>query len=83
MAGDALDPGDNGTYPYFPRKLDGSPAWSDTAETDGVRVPGRGPGGFVTPMPRGLRTVFRDGEHLIVDVTPRVDGSPVSPPPLG
>ena len=81
MAHDALDPGEDGTYPYFPRRTDGSPYWSDSAETDGI--PLAGPDGIPRPpMPRGLRTIFRDGQHIIVDVTPRTDGAPVSPPPL-
>jgi hypothetical protein len=81
VAGDALEPGD-GTYPYFPRKLDGSPAWSDVAETDGVMVPGRGPGGMVTPMPRGFRTIIRNGGRVLVDVTPYNGAEPVNPPTL-
>ena len=82
MAGDAIEPGPGGTYPYFPRRLDGSPAWSDTPETDGIAVPGRGPGGMVTPMPRGLRTIIRDGERILVDVTPYAGSAPVNPPTL-
>ena len=71
MAVDALDPGPLGDYPYFPRKADGSPAWSDTAATDGVRMDG------VTPMPRGLRS--QDG--TIIDLTPtNPDGSILTPP---
>ena len=70
MAVDALDPGPLGDYPYFPRKADGSPAWSDTAATDGFRVDG------VTPMPRGLRS--QDG--LLIDVTPTGPDGPITPP---
>lgn len=79
MAVDALDPGD-GSYPHFPRRTDGSPAWSDIPEADGVPVPGRGPGGLVTPMPRGLRHILRDGERVAIDVTPRVGTVLVDPP---
>jgi hypothetical protein len=68
---DAFDPGPLGDFPHFPRLADGSPAWSDTAATDGLPVDG------VTPMPRGLRP--QDGRLL--DVTPRnADGSPLNPP---
>lgn len=94
MASDALDPGPDNTYPNFPRRTDGTPAWSDSAETDGVAVPGRGPGGMVTPMPRGLRTHLdpnRWGTNAMgepagavtVDVTPRhSDGTPINPQTL-
>lgn len=82
MTRDAFDPGD-GSYPAFPRRLDGSPAWSDDPETDGVPVPGRGPGGVVTPMPRGTRYLLRRYERIAVDVTPRnPDGSPIEPPTI-
>lgn len=83
MALDALEPGENGTYPAFPRLLDGSPAWSDTAATDGKPVPGRGPGGMVTPMPRGTRTERREGKQVLVDLTPRGPGGvAINPPTL-
>jgi hypothetical protein len=83
MAQDALDPVD-GSYPAFPRRPDGSPAWSDAAETDGIPVPGRGPGGVVTPMPRGIRYLIRGSrrERIAVDVTPRNGTDPVNPPVL-
>jgi hypothetical protein len=85
MANDALDPGPDGTYPYFPRQADGSPAWSDLAETDGIAV--INPKGIpVAPMPRGTRVIRRgtwQGERILVDVTPTgPDGTPVDPPVL-
>jgi hypothetical protein len=77
MAGDAFEPGPDGSYPFFPRRADGSPLWSDSAETDGKQVDG------VTPMPRGLRYMTRDGARITVDVTPRnPDGSAINPPTL-
>jgi hypothetical protein len=78
MARDAFSPGDDGSYPAFPRRLDGSPAWSDTAATDGVPVPGRGPGGVVTPMPTGTR---RGPNGIVLDVTPRGPGGALIVPP--
>ena len=82
MAHDALDPGPNGDYPHFPRKADGSPAWSDRAETDGVAVLGMG-GRMVAPMPRGIRTrTNRRGEVTYLNVTPMANGQPVNPPTL-
>lgn len=81
MAHDAFEPGPGNTYPAFPRLADGSPAWSDTPETDGVPVPGRGPGGYVTPMPRGIRYQLERGERIAIDVTPRGPGGvPIDPP---
>ncbi len=81
MAVDAFDPGPNGDYPHFPRRLDGSPAWSDTPETDGIAVPGRGPGGRVTPMPRGIRYQLIRGERIMLNVTPTGPGGvPIDPP---
>ncbi len=83
MALDAFDPGPDGTYPAFPRKPDGSPAWSDRPETDGKPVPGRGPGGLVTPMPRGKRMQREGGRSVVIDVTPRGPGGvPIDPPRL-
>ncbi len=77
MAGDALEAGPSDTYPYFPRRNDGSPLWSETALTDGIQVDG------VTPMPRGLRTIRRDFKRFVVDVTPRgAGGVPINPPTL-
>ena len=82
MAHDALDPGPDGSYPYFPRKADGSPAWSDRAETDGVPVAGMG-GRLVAPMPRGIRTRRNwRGEVTYLDVTPYAGSEPVNPPTL-
>ncbi len=85
MTQDAFEPGPSGTYPAFPRRLDGSPAWSDAATTDGIPVPGRGPGGLVTPMPRGIRfqLMHKTGERIQIDMTPRGPGGvPINPPTL-
>jgi len=76
MAIDALDPGPDGDYPYFPRDAQGRPLWSDTDPAP--------EGGTV--MPRGVQTM-RDpanpGRIVIVDVTPRLpDGSPIEPPTI-
>ena len=75
MARDAFDPGMNNAYPNFPRRPStGAPLWSDSAESDGVRIEG------VTPMPRGLR---RGPGGMSLDVTPRrSDGTPITPPVL-
>lgn len=71
MAVDALDPGPNGDYPWFPRNAAGAPLWSDSDGTDGIQVDG------VTPMPRGLRW----HDSIRIDVTPRnTDGIPIVPP---
>jgi hypothetical protein len=72
MAVDALDPGDDGTYPYFPRNAAGEPLWSDTPEADGVPVDG------VTPMPRGLRSQ----KGTLIDITPRGPGGVAIDPPV-
>ena len=84
MTHDAFDPGIDGSYPYFPRLTNGAPAWSDTPATDGVKVPGRGPDGEVTPMPRGNRIqITGAGVSVLVDMTPRnTDGSVIEPPVL-
>ena len=76
MAVDALDPGPNNDYPHFPRRTDGSPAWSDSPATDGVPVVG--PDGIArAPMPRGVRR--QDG--VLIDVTPTgPGGAPINPP---
>jgi len=80
VAQDAFEPGPSTTYPAFPRRLDGAPAWSDDAATDGVPMPGRGPGGLVTPMPRGIRP---GPGGTVLDVTPRgLGGIPIVPPTL-
>jgi len=78
MARDAFEPGANADYPAFPRRVDGAPAWSDTAATDGLPVPGRGPGGMVTPMPRGLR---RGPGGTVLDVSPRGPAGVLIVPP--
>ncbi len=73
MAVDAFDPGPDNTYPYFPRRLDGSPAWSEAQHLDKIAVDG------VAPMPRG----WRQEAGRLVDVTPRrPDGQPINPPTL-
>lgn len=75
MVLDAFDPGEDGTYPWFPRLANGTPAWSDTPSSDGIPVAGLD--GLTTPMPRGLRV--HDGR--LVDLTPTgADGSPINPP---
>ncbi len=80
MARDAIEPGPGNTYPDFPRRADGTPAWSDTPEADGIPVVGPG-GRLVTPMPRGMRHLRRKGERIAIDVTPRTpDGTPINPP---
>lgn len=70
MAHDALDPGPNGDFPFFPRLPDGSPAWSD-----------RCPVGYLgSRVPRGVTTVVRDGQRFIIDQTPRhINGEPINP----
>ena len=76
MVKDAFDPGEDGSYPWFPRLADGNPAWSDSAATDGIPVAGLD-GLTTTPMPRGLRS--QAGK--LVDLTPRSpDGTPLNPP---
>lgn len=76
MTTDALDPGLNGDYPYFPRDAEGRPVWSDTphGEEEG------------TVMPRGvqrMRDPARPGRVLLVDVTPRrPDGTLIQPPTI-
>ena len=81
MAHDALSPGD-GSYPYFPRHADGTPAWSDTPETDGQGVV-NAQGVTVAPMPRGVRYILRRGQRIATDLTPRdANGNPIVVPPL-
>jgi hypothetical protein len=78
MAHDALDPGADGTYPYFPRDANGAPLWSDEPETDGTGVIVNGV--LRVRMPRGTRHTLRGGQRLVVDMTPRqTDGSPPTP----
>lgn len=75
MAVDALDPGPDGDYPYFPRDAQGRPIWSDTPT-------GEPHGG--TYMPRGVQPVREPGgteRVVLVDLTPRhADGSEIDPP---
>lgn len=75
MAVDALDPGPNGDYPYFPRDALGRPVWSDTP--DPLRVVNGG-----APMPRGIRRQRSVDDGLaLIDVTPMgTDGLPIDPP---
>ncbi len=81
MARDALDPGPDGTYPYFPRRADGTPYWSENELTDGEVIMVNGV--RVAPMPRGLRTIYRGGSAIAIDVTPTTpDGTPINPPVL-
>jgi hypothetical protein len=69
MATDALDPGPDGDYPYFPRDNQGRPAWADTA-TDADTV-----------MPRGVHQMRHAGRLTAIDLTPRhPDGTPINPP---
>lgn len=51
MPADALSPGPNGTYPWFPRDASGAPAWSDTHSPTDVVHPTLGG----TPILRGPR----------------------------
>lgn len=70
MPYDALSPGPNGDYPFFPRLPDGSPAWSDRCPDDyyGSRVP------------RGVTTIVRGGYRYIIDQTPHdAEGNPINP----
>lgn len=77
MAVDALDPGPDGDYPYFPRDADGRPVWSDTDAE--MQVGG-------TRMPRGNQQMRDPADHCrltLVDLTPRLsDGTPIDPPVL-
>lgn len=67
MPHDALDPGD-GTYPYWPRKPDGSP--------DPERMP-------TGQHRQRIRKGKRSGEVVVTDQTPRKpDGTPIVPPTL-
>ncbi len=73
MAHDALDPGPDGTYPFFPRLSDGSPAWADRCPPDYTG----------TRMPRGVTTIVRGGQRYLIDQTPRdASGAPIDPPVL-
>lgn len=75
MAVDALDPGPNGDYPYFPRDAEAGPMWGDTPSPLPVVNGG-------APMPRGIRRQRSVGGDLVViDMTPiGPDGLPVDPP---
>lgn len=69
MARDALDPGPDNSYPYWPRNPDGSPKMDATGAQDGG-------------MPVGLRTIrLGKTKRVLIDVTPRDDaGAPIVPP---
>ncbi|WP_030458346.1 hypothetical protein [Kitasatospora sp. NRRL B-11411] len=79
MTLDALDPGPDGTYPYFPRDAEGRPVWSD----DPTGLPPTNAG---APMLRGvqhMRAPDHPGRWLAIDLTPRhPDGQPINPPVL-
>ena len=65
MAVDALDPGPNGDYPYWPRNADGS--------TDRKRMP--------KGHRRQKVKVADDRGEVLIDITPRKpDGSEIIPP---
>lgn len=74
MTTDALDPGPDGDYPYFPRDAQGRPVWSESAADP--------EGG--THMPRGnqrMRAPGTAGRLVLVDLTPRLpDGTEITPP---
>jgi hypothetical protein len=68
MTRDALDPGPEGNYPYWPRRPDGTPAGKGLAATTPEEEAAE------ERMPTG---VHRQDGHL-VDLTPRFpDGSPI------
>ncbi len=77
MAVDALDPGPDGDYPFFPRDAQGLPVWSDTPTENAE-------GG--TMMPRGIQQMRHptDPRRLtVVDITPRIpNGTPIDPPAI-
>ena len=76
MAVDALDPGPNGDYPYFPRDAQGRPIWTEPTADN--------PEG--TYMPRGnqqMRVPGTAGRLILIDLTPRLpDGTEISPPDI-
>ena len=68
MAKDALDPGPDGTYPYWPRKPDGS--WDEERMPTGIHF-GRKPKGRLDLTPR-----HRDGTPIVPPgMTPPRGGS--------
>ena len=75
MTTDALDPGPDGDYPYFPRDAHGRPIWSES----GADNPEGG-----THMPRSnqrMRASGTAGRLILVDLTPRLpDGTEIAPP---
>lgn len=70
MAVDALDPGPNGDYPYFPRDTEGKPLTSHSqAKTEDAG----------TYRPTGLHTE----NGVLLDLTPTgPDGQPIEPPTI-
>lgn len=69
MPGDALDPGPDGFYPWFPRLSGGSPAWADVVPT-----------GYSGPVVRrGVEWLTSpSGRRIGFDVTPRdAAGDPI------
>lgn len=78
MAVDALDPGPNGDYPYFPRDAKGRPAWADSPTGSPAVNEG-------APMPRGVQQMRAPstGRLVAVDLTPRLpDGTAIDPPDI-
>lgn len=77
MATDALDPGPNGDYPYFPRDTEGRPMWSDSPR-------GNPEGGTV--IPRGIQYMRDPGDPrrlTALDLIPRLpDGAVIDPPDI-
>lgn len=76
MPNDALDPGPENTFPWFPRLADGSPAWADSAPAD-----------YAGPVVRrGVECVRvwggnRHGDLVAFDITPfDATGAPINPP---
>jgi hypothetical protein len=82
---DALDPGPNGDYPFFPRDLDGKPLWGKATATYTVGDPPRER--IVVGMPTGLRHLTRvvNGreETILIDLTPYdANGQRLNPPTI-
>lgn len=78
MAVDALDPGPDGTYPYFPRDAQGRPVWSDSQT-------GLPPVSGGAPMLRGvqhMRDPHHPGRLLAIDLTPRDPNGELIDPPV-
>ncbi len=77
MPVDALDPGPDGTYPYWPRDAAGKPI-NTQADAEAA--------GSGTYMPHGKELSAdrdRDGYRKVHDLTPRTpDGQPIVPPTI-